>query len=139
MTPPTPPPPTDSIVEKTGVAFFSFIASQAPLAAMLKTGRDPFTFYQPAIYEGYLWFLLIPAVISVAAIYWVTTSHRAFLVLLIIFVISGIILLVIFRYFPTHSDLHFWNWILMELYDCDSICYRITRVSLLKKNWSLTA
>lgn len=117
MTPPSPNPPpaglsAGEIAENIGASAFAFAVSQAPLASILTTGYDPFTFYQPAIYDGYQWFLLIPAVVSLAAIYWVEISKRAFISLFIIFMLMGLVSIYIFRYQPPHSDLHFWNWIL---------------------------
>jgi len=90
----------------------AFVASQAPLASILTTGYDPFSIYQPAIYEGYQWFLLIPAVVSLAAIYWVETSKRAFLWLFIIFLTMGIVVMILYKYFAPRSEVHLWNWLL---------------------------
>jgi hypothetical protein len=114
--PPSPPSPAGpsafEIFEKVVAPIISFIVSQAPLASILTTGYDPFTFYQPAIYDGYQWFLVIPAIVSLAAIYWVEISGRAFIYLFLLFIIMGLGSIYIFRYLPPHSDLHFWNWIL---------------------------
>lgn len=110
---PTPAGPSVlEIVEKVAAPIISFILSQAPLASILATGYDPFAFYQPSIYDGYQWFLVIPAVVSLAAIYWVESSRQAFIWLFVVFVVMGLVSIYIFRYLPPHSDLHFWNWIL---------------------------
>lgn len=108
----TPPGPSAAqIFEKICAAGVAFVASQVPLSSIV-TGHDPFTFYQPYIYDGYEWFLLIPAVVALAAMYWVVTSPRAFLPVFVVFLLLGGVVLALYRSFPPHSSVHLWNWIL---------------------------
>jgi hypothetical protein len=108
--PPSGPLPPQ--IEKRVAGFVSFVVSQIPFGYILVTGYVPFQFYQPLIYDGYQWFLLIPAVVALAAIYWVERSSAAFLWVFVFFLLLGIVVLVLYRYFPPHSEVHFWNWIL---------------------------
>jgi hypothetical protein len=118
MTPPPPPAPVGpslgELIEKAVAAISAFLLSQASVASILMTGYEPFplSFYQLSIYDDYQWLLLIPAVVSLAAIYWVETSSRAFIWLFLVFIVGGLLSICVFKYFPARSELHFWNWIL---------------------------
>jgi hypothetical protein len=108
--------PSSTVADALGIAgkviaFIGGLAGQLP-SFMTVTGWFPLSLYQPLIYRGKEWFLLIPLVLGVLATCSVIRWGSAK------FVVGGLgIILAIFVYwalvfFPVSSPMHPINWIL---------------------------
>ncbi len=97
---------------KGAITLVTGIAGQAPWISTV-TGLYPLSLYQPLIYRGQEWFLIIPLMVGVVGTIAVLISlSRALCVIVPVFLILAGIVYWIFVSFPVGSPLHPINWIL---------------------------
>jgi hypothetical protein len=99
------------VLEKI-IAVITAIAGQLPWVVTI-TGAYPLSLYQPSIYRGKELFLIVPAMIAIAATWAVLTyPRRAMWIIFVIFLFVVALVYWMYQGLPTTSPFHFVNWIL---------------------------